>query len=236
MEVRQTLPDFRLLAGTGTPSLEETIEITSQAFDLGFDGAVVLPPYYFRKVSEDGLFTWFSQILRKAVPEGAHLLGYHIPGVSGVPLSIDLLARLKDAFPDRFAGLKDSSADPAHARLLSERFGGDLVVLNGTDSLFSQALRWGASGCITAPANLFSPELKHIWNLHQQGTTDPQTEARINAARRLFDAYPPAAPLIKALLARRHNFPRWTVRPPLLPMPAEIEEKAVDEVNAVYDL
>jgi 4-hydroxy-tetrahydrodipicolinate synthase len=236
LEVRQAHPSFRLLAGTGTPSMEETIEITKQAFNLGFDGAVVLPPYYFRKVSDEGLFAWFSQIMGKAVPEGAYLLGYHFPKVSGVPLSIDLLARLKDEFPGRFAGLKDSSADSDYARQLGERFGGDFAVMSGTDSLFSQALSWGASGCITAPANLFSPDLKHIWDLHQQGKTDPRIEARIATARRFVDSYPPAPPLLKAMLARGHGFPRWPVRPPLLPLPAEVEEKAADELNILYDL
>src|SRR5512147_2610790 len=129
LQVRQAFPGFRLLAGTGTPSLEETVLLTSAAFDLGFNGVVVLPPYYFRNVSDDGLFAWFSQVLSRAVPEEGYLLGYHIPPVSGVPLSLDLLARLKDAFPDRFAGIKDSSADPDHALRLGERFGHSLLVL-----------------------------------------------------------------------------------------------------------
>jgi len=87
LAVRQEHPDFRLLLGTGTPSLEETVQLTRAAFDLGVDGVVVLPPYYFRKVSDDGLFAWFSQVIQRAVPTNAALLGYHIPSLSGVPLS-----------------------------------------------------------------------------------------------------------------------------------------------------
>ncbi|MCU0488678.1 MAG: dihydrodipicolinate synthase family protein, partial [Anaerolineales bacterium] len=92
---RRTDPTFRLLAGVGTPSLDETIQLTRAAFELGLDGVVCLPPYYFRKVSDEGLFTWFSRVIQRAVPSGGAFFGYHFPGVSGVPLSIDLLARLK---------------------------------------------------------------------------------------------------------------------------------------------
>ena len=116
LEIRQSYPDIRLLAGTGTPSLEVTTALTRASFDLGLDVVVVLPPYYFRTVPDEGLFKWYSELLRKAVPSDGALLGYHIPAISGVPLSIDLLSRLKDAFPDQFAGIKDSSGDPEHAR------------------------------------------------------------------------------------------------------------------------
>jgi 4-hydroxy-tetrahydrodipicolinate synthase len=174
-EICQTHPEFHLMAGTGTPSLEETIELTQAAFDLDFDAVVVLPPYYYRKASDDGLFAWYSLVIQRAVPAGKTLLAYHIPPVSGVGLSLDLLARLKEAFPARFGGLKDSSAELEHARQLGERFGSDLLILNGTDRLFSQALQMGASGCITALANLCSPELRQVWDANQPtGPSAPQ--------------------------------------------------------------
>jgi hypothetical protein len=102
LPVRQSWPDFRLLAGTGTPSLEETVALTRQAFDLGLDGVVVLPPYYYRKVSDEGLLAWYGQVLRRGAPQDGAVFGYHIPGVTGVPLSLDLLAQLKDSFPGQF--------------------------------------------------------------------------------------------------------------------------------------
>ena len=234
LQIRQVHPGFRLLAGTGTPSLEETVDLTRSAFELDLDAVVVLPPYYYRNVSDDGLFAWFSLVIRRAVPEGSYLLGYHFPRVSGVPLSIDLLARLKDAFPDRFAGIKDSSGDGGYARLLGERFGNDLVVLTGSDDLFSLALEQHASGCITAPANLVSPDLALVWQAHQRGETDPQAQGRLKAARLVIDRYPPAPPLLKALLSRRYGFPRWAPRPPLLPISSEIEERAAAEFVAIY--
>ncbi len=229
--VRKSHPKFHLLAGTGTPSLEETIELTRMAFDIGLDGVVVLPPYYYRKVSDEGLFAWFSQVLLRGVPAGGALFGYHIPPVSGVPLSIDLLARLKDTFPERFAGIKDSSFDPELARALGARFAQDLLVLNGNDGLFSLALQNAASGCITALANLRSPDLRLVWEARETGTTDDQAQERLDAARQFLDKYPPAPPLIKALLARLHHFRRWAVRPPLLPLDDALEEKIVAELR-----
>jgi 4-hydroxy-tetrahydrodipicolinate synthase len=226
LEVRQDFPEFRLLAGTGTPSLDETIELTRSALELGFNGTVVLPPYYFRSVSDEGLFTWYHLILQQAVPSGTSLLGYHIPKVSGVPLSEDLLSRLKDAFPERFAGLKDSSGEPEHAERLGKVFGKDLLVLNGSDDLFSLALQNGASGCITALANLFSADLRQIWDAHGKDETGTVAQERLNQARQVLKGFQPAAALLKPLLARWHDFPRWSVRPPLLPFSAEVEEKA----------
>jgi 4-hydroxy-tetrahydrodipicolinate synthase len=235
LQVRQVHPGFRLLVGTGTPSLQETIDLTRAAFDLGCDGVVVLPPYYYRKASDEGLFAWFSQVLQQAVPSGGALLGYHIPSVTGVPLSLDLLARLKDAFPDRFAGLKDSSSDPEHARRLGARFGKDLQVFSGNDALFSLALENSASGCITAMANLRSPDLRLVWDAHLAGKAHPQAHARLVSARGVMDRYAPFPPIMKALLARLHPFPRWSLRPPLMDLPEDLVERALREATAEVD-
>jgi 4-hydroxy-tetrahydrodipicolinate synthase len=228
-EARKRLPAFRLLAGTGTPSLAETIALTQAAFKIGLDGVVVLPPYYYRNAPEDGLFAWFSEVLSKAVPAGSPLLAYHFPQVSGVPLSLDLLARLKDAFPDRFAGLKDSSGDPEHAQNLGERFGTDLVVLTGNDRLFSLALEAGASGAITALANLLSPYLRQIWDANRGSDQQKQIQGQLTAARSVMDRYPPSPSTLKALLAERHGFPLWPVRPPLLSIRPEVTQKVASE-------
>jgi len=215
VDSRQKLPDLHLLAGTGTPSLEDTVFLTRSAFDLGFDGVVVLPPYYFRKADDSGLFAWFSQLLDKAVPEHGTVLGYHIPNVSGVGFSIELLSRLKDAYPAKFTGIKDSSGDPAWAQALGNHFGSDLVVLNGNDRLFSLALQSSASGCITAMANLLSPLHRQVWDQFQAGAMDEIAQDKLTAAREVLDRYPPMPPSIKMLLHRLHGFDLWKVKPPL---------------------
>jgi len=232
-ETRKSMPEFRLIAGTGTPSLSETVDLTKLAFDLGYDGVLVVPPYYFRKATDNGLFAWFSEVIKKAVPENGYLLGYHFPNVAGIGLSIELLARLKDAFPAQFAGIKDSSHDADLARDLGEKFGSDLVVLTGTDSYLGLAMQNKAAGCITAPANILSPDLREMWDLINDGQDPSEALARVKRQRDILDKYPPFPPTLKALLHRLHGLPRWSVRPPLESMSEELEEKVVQEFEGL---
>lgn len=221
LQVRQACPDFRLLAGTGTPSLTETISLTRQAFDLGYDGVVVLPPFFFRKVDDAGLFDWFSQVIQSSVPAGEAVLLYHLPSITGVSLSLDLIARVVAAFPDRRIGIKDSSTDPDYARQLGARFAGSLSIFNGTDDLFDLALNHSASGCITALSNVRSPDARAVWDLHTSGADTSACQAKLTAARRVMDQYPPNPPLYKFLLHKLHHFPQWSVRVPLVDLTAE---------------
>lgn len=232
---RQYLPGFQLLAGTGTPSLEDTIFLTKAAFDQGYDGVVVLPPYFFRKATDEGLFSWYSKVLDTSVPQDGALLVYHIPPVSGVSLSLDLLTRLKETYPGPFRGIKDSSGDPEWARTLGARFGTDLTVLNGNDRLFSLALQSKASGCITAMANLLSPLLRIIWDKFQAGIDDEITQDKLGSAREVFDRYGPLPPLIKLVLTRSHGFPAWSVKPPLLEFNPELVEVVLSEFLAAME-
>jgi len=232
-EERKAMPGFRLLAGTGTPSLSETMDLTKLAFDLGFEGVLVVPPYYFRKATDDGLFKWFSEVINKAVPSDGYLLGYHFPGVAGIGFSMELLRRLKDAFPVQFAGIKDSSHDSDFARSLGETFGYDLVAMNGTDSYFQHAMQNKAAGCITAPANILSPGLREIWDLLHAGKDPTEVQARVKTQRGILEKYPPFPPTLKALLHRLHGLPRWTVKPPLVSLSRELEEQVVQEFEAL---
>jgi len=233
-EMHQSVQDgtCKLLAGTGTPSLTETISLTHSAFDLGYDGVVVLPPYYFRKATDEGLFHYFRDLINKAVPSDGFLLGYHIPGLAGIGFSPDLLARLKDAFPNQFAGIKDSSHEADFVRGLGKRFGSDLLVLTGTDSYLQLALENQAAGCITAPANLISPDLRKIWDAFPRGEEVSVLQRRVIEIRQILEKYPPFPPTLKALLARQHGFPRWPVRPPLEELLPASVEKVIEEFTA----
>ena len=232
-DARESIPGFRLIAGTGTPSLSETIHLTKLAFDLGFDSALVLPPYYFRKATDNGLFLWFRELIEKAVPADGFLLGYHFPNVAGIGFSLELLRRLKDQFPSQFAGIKDSSHDAGLARNLGEIFGSDLVVLTGTDSYLQLAMQHKAAGCITAPANILSPDLREVWEAMKEGKDSTEAQARVKKQRDVLDAYPPFPPTLKALLHRQHGLPRWSVRPPLESLTDEIEAQVVQEFEAL---
>ena len=232
-DLRKDLPDFMLLGGTGTPSLDDTIRLTRAAFEFGLDGVVVLPPYYFRGATEEGLFTWYEQVIRKSVPGDGLLFGYHIPAITGVSLSIDLLARLKDAFPKQFGGLKDSSGELEFSHQLDQRFGEALIVLTGNDGLFGQALEKHASGCITAMANLYSPLLREVWDHFHSGKLYDQAQEKLIAIRNILSAYAPNASILKAVLPHLHNLPAWPVRPPLTPTRLDFVEKALEELAAV---
>ncbi len=227
--IRHQVRDFKLLAGTGTPSLTETIELTKLAYELGYDGTVVLPPYYFRKTSEEGLFQWFSELIEKAVPQGKYLLGYHIPVMTGVGFSLDLLERLKVKYPTQFAGIKDSSHDEAFASAVGQRFGSELLVFNGTDSYFHHALKHGAQGAITAPANLISDNLREIWDLYQAGKDPSDLQAKVTEQRHFLEQYSPIAPILKGLLHKVHGLPHWALRPPLENTDEKIIEDAAEK-------
>ncbi len=231
LKVRETHPDFRLLAGTGTPSLQETIDLTKTAFDLGYDGVVVLPPYYFRTASDEGLFLWFESLVQQAVPADGYLLGYHFPQAAGIGFSMDLLKRLKEAFPVQFAGIKDSSHDPALASALGETFGADLAVFTGTDSYLSVALQNDAAGCITAAANLISPNLRAVYDAFSCGEDPSEVQTRVTEQRHILEKYTPFPPALKALLAKKYEFPLWPVRPPLVETAGELVEQAARELE-----
>jgi 4-hydroxy-tetrahydrodipicolinate synthase len=227
LRIREEVPGFRLLAGTGTPSLTETVELTRLAFKLGFDGVVTVPPYYFRSASAEGLFEWFRRLIEQAVPADGLLLGYHLPGVAGIGFSLDLLDRLKNAFPRQFAGIKDSSHDADFARQLGHKFGTDLAVFNGTDSMFSLALQSQAVGCITAAANVISPLLRQVYDLGQHGQDPSTVQAAITRYRRALEECQPFPAGVKVLLHRLHDFPHWPVRPPLLALTRAQEDRLV---------
>jgi 4-hydroxy-tetrahydrodipicolinate synthase len=231
-EIHQVWPDFKLLAGTGTPSLDETIKLTRSAFDSGMDGVVVLPPYYFRGSVDSGLMSWFSEVIEQSVPEGGHFYVYHIPGMSGIPISISLLSNLLDKAPNKFSGLKDSSGDSGFAVKLGEQFGSDLSVFTGNDRLVTIALNNHAAGCITSLANLISPELKSIWDAHSKHESTDMIQNRVDHVRDIADQFTPFPPLIKFLLNHSFRFPYWPVCPPLENLPPA----SADQVSRLINL
>jgi len=151
--------------------------------------------------------------------------------VAGIGFSLELLARLKDAFPVQFAGIKDSSHDPALASELGKRFGTDLAVFNGTDSYMQLAMQNQAAGCITAPANLISPDLRQVWDSMSEGEDASESQTRVTKQRHILEKYPPFPPTLKALLHKAHGFPKWTVKPPLGELSDELAQIAENELK-----
>ena len=224
--------DFQLIAGTGTPSLTESIALNQTAFDLGFDAVLVLPPYFFRDVGEEGLLDWYSQLIEESVPEGKTLLAYHIPAVSGIPLPLTLLQRLGKAYPTRFGGLKDSTGRLDSAKNYISGLQGKSVFV-GNDKLLGPGLAAGASGCITALANLRSPELRVIYDAHSRGEATDRLQAALDPLRDALDALPPAPSYLKAMLHSQHGQPLWPVRPPLEDFSEEETSAALDALEGI---
>jgi 4-hydroxy-tetrahydrodipicolinate synthase len=214
-------PDFRLFAGTGTPSLEETILLTKTAFDLGFTGTVVLPPYYYHQASEEGLIYWYQELIKRAVPADGYLLAYHFPAQSRVPVPLGVLSCLREKYPAQFLGIKDSTGNAEYAFQIGETLDREILILVGNDTLLLDSLHAGASGCITAMGNLHSPVLREIWNSFHRGKPKHKAQEYINLQRKMLDQFRPFPATIKSLLAELHGFPRWALRPPLIPMPVE---------------
>lgn len=231
-QVRFDYPEFQLFAGTGTPSLEETIQLNKTAFELGFDGVVVLPPYYFRSASEDGLLHWYSEVIERSIPNEGYLLGYHFPSVSGVALPESLLQRLGQRFPAQFGGIKDSSGDLKHTQTLAAHLPHQSILV-GNDRYMTDGLQAGGAGCITALANLVSPLLRYIYDSHQKGETAPEEQEIVNQARGILDGLSPFPSSIKALLAEIHGFPLWPVKPPLEPFDQSTIQQAAMQLQSI---
>lgn len=232
-QIKQTNPEFRLFAGTGTPSLAETISLNQDAFELGYDAVVVLPPYYFRDASQAGLLSWFTEVIRSSVPEGKMLLGYHIPQVSGVRLKIELLHKIQEKFPNRFGGVKDSEGSLENTRAFANSLN-DKLILVGNDRLMTAGLQAGASGCITALANLFSPWLRQIFD--QFGKTDTsEIQARVDTAREVLGQFSPFPPTIKYLISELAGFPNWPVLPPLVPLGKQDQQSLLNQIKPIIE-
>src|SRR3954447_12867218 len=154
-------PD-RLLPGTGVTALTETVALTRHALSLGVATVVMLPPFYYKGVSEDGLFASYAEVVERVADPRLRVVLYHIPQVSAVPITFPVIERLRAAFPGTFAGIKDSSGDFANMTAPGQRFPG-LAVLAGPAPLMLPLLRKGGAGCITATSNLVAADLAFVF-------------------------------------------------------------------------
>lgn len=218
-------PD-KLLPGTGVASFMETVELTRHALSLGVSTVVMLPPFYYKNVTDDGLFAAYAATVERVADPRLRVVLYHIPQFSAVPIPAPVIARLREGFPGVFVGLKDSSGDLANMVSLVRTFPG-FAVLAGADPLMLPLLREGGAGCITATSNLVAADLAFIHRNHAdpaQAEAVEAAQARVVAARGRVSRFAQIAS-IKALIARRTGHAGWgNVRPPLLPLtPAEAE-------------
>jgi 4-hydroxy-tetrahydrodipicolinate synthase len=215
-------PD-RLLPGTGVAAFTETVELTRHALSIGVTSVVMLPPFYYKGVSDDGVFAAYSEVIQRVADARLRVVLYHIPQFSAVPISHDVIARLIAAYPQTVTGIKDSSGELDNMTAMVERFPG-FSVLAGADPLLLPLLRAGGAGCITATSNLAARDLAFIarnFNNPAQSAEVDAAQARVVAARNRASKYAQIASL-KAMTAERTGQSGWLrMRPPLLSLTAE---------------
>jgi len=209
-----------LLPGTGTCAMPDTLRLTRAAVDAGCRGVLMLPPFYYKGISDDGLFASFDTVVQRVGDARLRIYLYHFPQLSQVPIPPAVVGRLIDAHPGIIAGLKDSSGSWENTRALLERFPG-FGVFPGSESRLLEALRLGAPGCITATGNVNPAGIKALL----QGWQGPDAQVlqdRAGRVRALFSGLP-LIPALKTAMAAASGKDAWRLpRPPLLPMdPAE---------------
>ena len=208
----------RLMPGTGVAAIPETVELTRHALSVGVTRVVMLPPFYYKGVSDDGLFAAYAQIIEAVADDRLRVVLYHIPQVSGIPLTLSLIGRLIEAFPNTVVGIKDSAGDFANMEALLAAFPG-FSVLAGADPLLLPLMKAGGAGCITATSNLVADSLRtvfdHAADPARAGDVDT-AQARINAYRSLSNSYV-QIPTIKAMVGLKYGNSAWArPRPPLM--------------------
>ena len=210
-----------MMPGTGLTNLEDTATLTRHAAEHGCYGSMTLPAFYFKGVSDDGLFDYYSRLIDMVNHDDLRIFLYHIPQVSGVGLSIDLVRRLHEAYPEIIVGIKDSSGDWDNtAALLDIK---TLITYPGAELPVIEAIKLGAPGCISATANLNGNGIAKVIDLCHAGDFDQAEEVHktVKEIRYLFQDYAPI-PAQKALLARGTGDSRWNnLRPPMMAMAPE---------------
>jgi 4-hydroxy-tetrahydrodipicolinate synthase len=204
------LPMQRLMVGTGAAATADAIALTRHAAELGFAGALLLPPFYYKGVPDEGLLAYVAAVVEATETRPIPLYLYHFPAMSGLAWHVGLIRRLLELFPSRIAGLKDSSGDMSFARAAAA-ISRDFAVFPSTEAALLEARRGDFAGCISATANCNADLCARAWASGDQAAL----EAAV-AIRKLFDGKPLVSG-VKALLAHIHGDPALArVKPPLV--------------------
>ena len=209
-----------MIPGTGLSNVADTSRLSRACLDMGCAGVMTLPPFYYKNVSEEGLYRHFVQLVERLGPD-ARIFLYHIPPIAVVGIPVTLAARLHAEFPEQIVGIKDSSGDWDNTRALLGIDG--LIVYPGSELPLVEALQLGAPGCISATANLNGGAIANLVDAYFENDTERVRELQqdVNRFRLLVQDYAPI-PAQKRLLALMTGDERWAnVRPPLVSMPVD---------------
>jgi len=230
----------RMMPGTGCCSIAETVELTTHAVRHGCAGVLMLPPFYYKDVSEEGLYRYFSEVVQRAGDTRLKIYLYHIPPVAIVGITPKLVERLLKAYPNAIAGMKDSSGDWNNTKIFLDAFaenGFDVFV--GSESFLLANMRNGGVGTISATANVNPAAIHKLyrqWNTAGDADNADQQQSKLNAVREVFSSrkFPSTIAALKQAIAIYRNDPEWSrVRPPLVELTKEQAKLLAAELKAI---
>jgi 4-hydroxy-tetrahydrodipicolinate synthase len=226
------VPAASLMPGTGHCALSDSIEMTRAAVELGCAGVLMLPPFYYKGVPDEGLYRSFAEVIERVGDERLQLYLYHIPPVSQVPISLQLIEKLLMKYPRIVAGLKDSSGEWSNTKAMLDAFAKDgFDVFAGSEVFLLDNMRSGGKGCITATGNINPGPIDRVFRNWRSAEAD-RLQAGITATRKIVQKQPMIAAL-KAAIAHYGNDPQWkTCRPPLIELSSSQEKELISELKA----
>jgi 4-hydroxy-tetrahydrodipicolinate synthase len=229
--VKGGVPANALMPGTGHCALTDSVKMTREAVRMGCGGVLMLPPFYYKGVSDEGLFRNFAEVIERVGDERLRLYLYHIPPVSNVAITLELIEKLLTRYPGIVAGAKDSSGDWNNTKAMLDRFkdrGFD--VFPGSEVFLLDGLRAGGKGCITATGNVNPGPISEVFR-NWRSTESDKLQAGITATRKIMQKVP-MIPALKAVTAHFGNDPQWrTVRPPLVELTPDQEKQVITELK-----
>ncbi len=226
------VPASRLMPGTGACSLSDAVTLTRHAVKNGAAGVLMVPPFYFKNVSDDGLFAYYSEVIERVGDERLAIYLYHIPQFTQVPITLGLIERLLKRYPKTVAGAKDSSGDWNNSKAMIDTFGKDgFDVFPASESLLSKAMPIGGAGCISATVNMNPAGIHAVyeqWNSVQAESL----QAQADTVRKIFQAVP-MIPAMKHVVAEFARDPEWRfVRPPLCQLTEDVASDLLHQLRA----
>ena len=205
----------RMMPGTGTCAIPDPVCLTAHAVKAGCGGVLMLPPFFYKGVSDDGLFAAFAEVIERIGDENLRIYLYHIPPMSQVPLSVGLIERLIRAYPETVVGVKDSGGDWSNTKSMLDQGWDDFRVFVGAESFLLANMQNGGAGCISATANVNPAAIKDLFE-NWQSPDAAAKQAALDAVRDRFMKVP-MIPALKSAVAHFSGDPAWSVvRPPLM--------------------
>ena len=231
--VKAGLPSSRMMPGTGACSTTDAVELTQAAVQHGCAGVLMLPPFYYKGVSDEGLFRFYSEVIQKVGDDRLRIYLYHIPPVANVAITYTLIERLLKEYPGTIAGIKDSSGDWDNTNGMLEQFQPEgFDVFAGSESFLLATLRAGGAGCISATANVNPAAINQLFETYQNEDADQQ-QGQLDAVRDQYKHYVMISAL-KATIAHHRNDEAWMrVRAPLTEVTEDQSNKLVKDLADV---